>query len=358
MPRVENRRRRGSPAARVIRVGAALFVAAAVQVAASQGSATGAVGPLRLQSVRGALSPWVVTVPGRLSALANDVAGDEQRLSDYRRQVQGLGGVNGVSLLRIDQAYEGQAGGGGLSEAIRGLRTRLDSTGERVQTLTRRIDSLGIDLDRQRRAAQALVASITAARFQHPGTSKDAEQQIVTARHILVRIMTLGHDAARLRADVAEVGGDLSRQERGPIGQLAGALSGAGTLDGVFLLCPVDAPRSYSDDFGYARAGHVHQGNDVLAPLGTPIRAPFPGVAAVASNSVGGMAVKVFGRLGWVYNAHLSALGTLGGVEAGTIVGYVGNSGNAAGGPTHDHFEWHPGGGGAVDPYPYLQQVC
>jgi peptidoglycan LD-endopeptidase LytH len=125
-----------------------------------------------------------------------------------------------------------------------------------------------------------------------------------------------------------------------------------------FSVCPVDPPRAYSDDFGAPRSGHTHQGNDILAPGGTPVRAPFAGTAANATNSVGGLSVNVMGVQGFVYNAHLSRIGSLGSVSAGTAVGYVGNSGNAAGGPTHDHFEWHPGNGAAVDPYPYLNQVC
>jgi murein DD-endopeptidase MepM/ murein hydrolase activator NlpD len=119
--------------------------------------------------------------------------------------------------------------------------------------------------------------------------------------------------------------------------------------------------------------GHVHAGNDIMADYGTPIRAPFAGRAVASSNSLGGLSVHVYGAEGYVYNAHLSDLGTTGSVSAGTIIGYVGDSGNASGGPPHDHFEWHPDVipsdpwtspygysvvGDAIDPYPYLNEVC
>ena len=72
----------------------------------------------------------------------------------------------------------------------------------------------------------------------------------------------------------------------------------------------------------------------------------------------GGLAVRVLGPKGFVYNAHLSAFGTIGRVTAGAIIGYVGNSGDARYTQPHDHFEWHPGGGEAVDPYPSLVSSC
>ncbi|MGZ4146749.1 MAG: peptidoglycan DD-metalloendopeptidase family protein [Actinomycetota bacterium] len=135
----------------------------------------------------------------------------------------------------------------------------------------------------------------------------------------------------------------------------------AATGSGPLFVCPVDPPRSYSDDFGaprYAGGFHLHEGNDIFAAEGTYIRAPFDGTAVDTSNALGGNAVSVYGADGYVYNAHLSAFGTLGQVSAGTVIGYVGNTGDADASPTHDHFEWHPGNGAAVDPYPYLNAVC
>ncbi len=130
---------------------------------------------------------------------------------------------------------------------------------------------------------------------------------------------------------------------------------------GIFRYCPVDGPVSVADNFGVmvnlpGVPPHVHQGNDMTAATGTPIVAPFDGTAVAGSSDLGGMSVDVYGDLGHVYNAHLSAYGTLGEVSAGTIIGYVGSTGDATG--PHDHFEWHPGDGPAVDPNPFLSVVC
>jgi murein DD-endopeptidase MepM/ murein hydrolase activator NlpD len=130
-----------------------------------------------------------------------------------------------------------------------------------------------------------------------------------------------------------------------------------------FATCPVQGPVAIADDFGIwvhrskARGGdHVHQGNDMMAAMGTPVAAPFDGVAVTAKNDLGGLAVKVFGENGYVYMAHNSRYGQLGQVEAGDIVAYVGATGNT--GAPHVHFEWHPGGGSAVDPHEFLLMVC
>ena len=134
------------------------------------------------------------------------------------------------------------------------------------------------------------------------------------------------------------------------------------SADGPFYWCPVDPPRSYIDDFGFPRVGHTHQGNDIFAPAGTPILAPFAGRAEESYNGLGGISVHVYADVNsdYVYNAHLAEHVGVDGqhVEPGQLIGLVGNTGNAASTPPHNHFEYHPGGGSAVSPYVYLNEVC
>jgi peptidoglycan hydrolase CwlO-like protein len=152
----------------------------------------------------------------------------------------------------------------------------------------------------------------------------------------------------------------------------------SGVSNGVFKVCPVDQPRAVYDGFGaprYAGGYHPHAGNDIVAPTGTAILAPFAGTARSSYNTLGGSAVYVYGALGYVYNAHLSSYSSNsnGPVAAGDVIGYVGDSGDALGGVPHDHFEWHPRVipsnwpaspygytviGSALNPYPLLSQVC
>jgi murein DD-endopeptidase MepM/ murein hydrolase activator NlpD len=130
---------------------------------------------------------------------------------------------------------------------------------------------------------------------------------------------------------------------------------------GIFRRCPVTGWTSISNDFGaIVHIPHVkphpHMGNDIGAPFGSPIVAPFDGYASTTNSKLGGLGVRVWGPLGHVYNAHLSAYGKLGDVTAGDVIGYVGITGDA-GGP-HDHFEWHPNDGWAVDPHSFLAAAC
>jgi murein DD-endopeptidase MepM/ murein hydrolase activator NlpD len=118
---------------------------------------------------------------------------------------------------------------------------------------------------------------------------------------------------------------------------------------------------AFTNDWGQPRSGgRRHEGTDMLAPRGTPVVANVAGTVRPHDSGLGGISYYLSGRDGNTYfGTHLDRLsGVSGQASAGTVVGYVGNSGNARGGPTHLHFEIHPGGGGPVNPYPTLVRYC
>ena len=124
--------------------------------------------------------------------------------------------------------------------------------------------------------------------------------------------------------------------------------------------CPVSGPVEFVDSWGDARSGgRRHQGTDMMAASGTPVVAPVAGTASASSSGAGGLTVELVGDDGVTYKGmHLSRMGSTGRVASGAVIGYVGASGNARGGSPHLHFEMHPGGGGAVNPYSKVAQYC
>lgn len=129
-------------------------------------------------------------------------------------------------------------------------------------------------------------------------------------------------------------------------------------------LFPVQGGASYVADFAYVKPdGRSHQGNDLMVPTGTPLLAVDDGEARFGGpDPFGGWVVNLYSPDGArYYYAHLSAfpegrkVGDRVRVRAGELLGYVGTSGNAVGGPPHVHFEIHPNGGAAVDPYNVLR---
>ena len=123
-------------------------------------------------------------------------------------------------------------------------------------------------------------------------------------------------------------------------------------------VCPVAGPVSFVDSFGDPRVGHTHQGIDMIAPEGTPVVAAHPGSVSQSSSTSGGLQAYVRASGGtYTFYAHLSGYAATGSVSAGTVIGYVGSTGNA-GNTNHLHFEYHPGGGAAINPYQMLLAVC
>ena len=124
-------------------------------------------------------------------------------------------------------------------------------------------------------------------------------------------------------------------------------------------VCPV-AGATFANDWGFPRSGgRAHEGTDVFAPRNTPVAAPVSGTVSFQTGSIGGRQFRLVGDDGVMYlGSHMEAFGTAGRVAAGATIGYVGNSGNAAGSRPHLHFEVHPDGGAAMNPYPVLHSAC
>ena len=157
-----------------------------------------------------------------------------------------------------------------------------------------------------------------------------------------------------------------------------GVFAGTASAAVPRLIFPVIGQVSYTDDFGAPRWQGGHEGNDLMAAKRSPVVAVEPGrVVKYTSSRAAGCMLYLYGRSGTSYMyIHLNNDKTLrndnrGGcvngiayapglqsnqqVQAGQLIAYVGDSGDANGIASHLHFELHPNRGRAVSPYRYLR---
>jgi peptidoglycan LD-endopeptidase LytH len=145
------------------------------------------------------------------------------------------------------------------------------------------------------------------------------------------------------------------------------AAAAAAQAGGVYvspggMTCPIAAPNSFIDSWGYPRSGgRTHEGTDMMAASGAPVvaitdgRITFEGYGYSAGNWL--ILSGDDGNEYW-YMHNRKNLVSGGRVQAGQQIATVGDTGNAIGGPPHVHFEYHPRRGGPVNPYPLLSKVC
>lgn len=129
--------------------------------------------------------------------------------------------------------------------------------------------------------------------------------------------------------------------------------------------CPMAGPVTFVDSWGAPRSGgRTHEGVDMIAARGTPIAAIYSGVIQRATtSSLGGITLWLLSDAGdEFYYAHMDgyADGITTGVRVseGQIIGYNGSTGNAPDYLPHLHFEYQPGGGSPVNPYPLVDSIC
>ena len=350
----------------------------------------------------------------RLSSLLDDIEAENAQLASLRGELNVLAGKIDTATDAFQQTQV----------EVTETRDDLEAARDRYETLRSRLDDRAADayMEGPGSGLDALLGSATISDFsdrfefldsvaQHDTDLANNVQNLASQLHQLEVVLNkiLDRQAGEIRrfndaraqldakfneeqeiredlqAQQAEVQGlvekykkQLEEEERQRALALAAQTSGVpiDIANNPLHVCPVGDPHAFGDSFGaprYAGGYHPHAGNDIMAPRGTPIYATFDGVAEEDANGLGGNAVIVKGAEGYTYNAHLDSYGQLGSVTAGTVIGYVGDSGDALGGPTHDHFEWHPYSmpsplfqsaygyteiNGAIDPYPYLLQVC
>jgi hypothetical protein len=149
------------------------------------------------------------------------------------------------------------------------------------------------------------------------------------------------------------------------------ATAGAAVPNFVF---PVVAKTTYTNDFGAPRWQGRHEGNDLMAAKRSPVVAVEAGrVVKWTTSRAAGCMLYLYGRSGTMYMyvhlnndrtmrndnrggcrngvAYAPGLARSQNVQAGQLIGYVGDSGDANGIASHLHFELHPNGGRAVSPF-------
>ena len=240
----------------------------------------------------------------------------------------------------LDQVARGDAG---VVENVRRRRARLEGL-ERQQADAESVRR------RELAAAEDRKVELTA-------LLSERRKLLAGARAELTRLVKEDRErTARLAALAAARGAYLTSM---PVAGGGAALAGA--LPAGDYLFPVAGPATFTNDWGYARpGGRSHQGIDLFAAMGTPVVAVADGsLFNVGHNGLGGWRLWVRDTSGnGFYYAHLSAYSPVAlegaSVTRGTVLGYVGDSGDAQGTSPHLHFEIHPGGGGPVPPYPIV----
>lgn len=283
-----------------------------------------------------------------LEALEAEIAESEERITDRARSVYKRGHLDPVMVLLTAEDTDDVVGHAAVvATLVRGDRAHSETAS------AKRVEAAAV-AERLAEQQQALDVAIA----DQEATTAQLQGDLERARALeqrLEREERERREAARRRA--AEEARQRAAQQRAQ--QQAAAQQERASSGGY--VCPVAKPHSFTDTWGAPRSGgRRHQGTDIMAPRGAHIYAVTSGRVDIRGyGSSAGYWLILRGSDGTkYYYMHLDgyAVGS-GNVSAGQLIGYNGDTGNARGTP-HLHFEQHPGGGGAINPYPFLRSIC
>lgn len=155
----------------------------------------------------------------------------------------------------------------------------------------------------------------------------------------------------------------IKRQKAQRSAARPGAAGGAPPEATPGFRCPVQGGASFIDSWGFPRSGgRTHRGVDMFNARHTPVVAVVDGRVRLSYNRIGGLSTHLHADNGTIYyythlEGHPSNITSGQRVSRGTVVGFLGNSGNARYTSPHLHFEIRPNGR-AVNPYPTVRASC
>ena len=249
-----------------------------------------------------------------------------------------------------------------LAEVGTGI-SYLEGVTEFDQSLVRDLETLEADLERSlERLAEAVAEQeVVVAELEVLGEELSARLDAVQAEYNEVFEQFQKEEAARRAAEEAR------RRAEEAARRVSNPSTGGSTAPVVTSgrACPVAGFVSFSDTWGAGRSGgRAHQGVDMMAARGTALVAVESGtIRRMGNGGLGGITIWLRGNSGdEFYYAHLnswaSGLSEGQSVSVGQSIGTVGTTGNAPSNVPHLHWEYHPGGGSAVNPTPLARSLC
>ena len=343
----------------------ACLTAAVSPALAREGADPGAPGRGELQKNAKESTAVYRKAKADVDRLAAEITRIENRLAGVDKQqaaLRSLATRGAAALYRRDSAVDLLEGFGNGDEVLQGARRAKlvkgvsELAGAAVRNLSdsakhieedrrllkdrRREQEVALGkLNRERQMAQGRFSAFVAAEKNEQRQQRKAEEAARKA------------EAAARKAEAAAARAASRASRSAP----PGGRPSPAIVPGA-IVCPINGPFKWGDGFG---AGRNHKGNDLLAPRGTENVATVAGTIESRFWGGGGLTLFLTGDDGHTY-VYMHLLRVVGDqprhVEAGELIGLMGASGNAS--AYHTHFEFHPGGGAAVDPHPMLVANC